>query len=250
MASNEANTCGFKAASMADSGRLPSSSKSSPSSAAGVSPPSVVASPSAFGSAGLGGGGDGGGGIGRLNSGTGGAPFTGGGVPMPLLSGRPSGPTGGGTGAGEPSGPAPYMASRSMMSRSSTLPSFNSSRHTVSASKVSGLSHSAPIINSRPASMRLAMAISPSRDSSSTLPISRRYMRTGSSVRSYCSPAFPVVASALLPSAAGTRAPPSSPSSASSLSMTLMPISLSIAIVSSICSDEVLSEGSTLFSSS
>ena len=35
----------------------------------------------------------------------------------------------------------PYIASRSMMSRSSTLPSFSSSRHTVSASKVSGLSH-------------------------------------------------------------------------------------------------------------
>ena len=35
-----------------------------------------------------------------------------------------------------------------------------------------------------PASMRLAMAISPSRESSSTEPISRRYMRTGSSVRS------------------------------------------------------------------
>src|SRR5471032_295626 len=249
MASNEANTCGFKAASMADSGRLPSSSKSSPSSAAGVSPPSVVASPSAFGSAGLGGGGGGGGGgTGRLNSATGGAePFTG--VPIPLFSGWPSGPTGGGILAGWPSGPAPYMASRSIMSRSSTLPSLSSSRHTVSASKVSGLSHRAPIISSRPASMRLAMAISPSRLSSSTLPISRRYMRTGSSVRSYCSPDLAVVASALLPSAA-TMAPPSSPSSASSLSMTLMPISLSIAIVSSICSDEVLSDGSTLFSSS
>ena len=37
---------------------------------------------------------------------------------------------------------------------------------------------------SRPASMRLAMAISPSRESSSTEPMSRRYMRTGSSVRS------------------------------------------------------------------
>jgi hypothetical protein len=32
--------------------------------------------------------------------------------------------------------------------------------------------------------MRLAMAISPSRERSSTEPISRRYMRTGSSVRS------------------------------------------------------------------
>ena len=50
--------------------------------------------------------------------------------------------------------------------------------------KVSGLSQSPSIIVSRPASMRLAMAISPSRLSSSTEPISRRYMRTGSSVRS------------------------------------------------------------------
>ena len=50
--------------------------------------------------------------------------------------------------------------------------------------KVSGLSHRPGIIASRPASMRLAMAISPSRESSSTAPISRRYMRTGSSVRS------------------------------------------------------------------
>jgi hypothetical protein len=45
-------------------------------------------------------------------------------------------------------------------------------------------SHRPAIIASRPASMRLAIAISPSRESSSTEPISRRYMRTGSSVRS------------------------------------------------------------------
>ena len=71
-----------------------------------------------------------------------------------------------------------------MMSRSRTLPSFSSSRQMMMAWKVSGLSQSPAIIASRPASMRLAMAISPSRDSSSTEPISRRYMRTGSSVRS------------------------------------------------------------------
>ena len=52
------------------------------------------------------------------------------------------------------------------------------------ALKVIGLSHRPQIMMSRPASMRLAMAISPSRESSSTAPISRRYMRTGSSVRS------------------------------------------------------------------
>ena len=70
------------------------------------------------------------------------------------------------------------------MSRSRILPSFSSSRQMMMAWKVSGLSHSPAIIASRPASMRLAMAISPSRERSSTEPISRKYMRTGSSVRS------------------------------------------------------------------
>ena len=70
------------------------------------------------------------------------------------------------------------------MSRSSTLAAFSSSRQMMMAWKVSGFSQRPAIIASRPASMRLAMAISPSRDRSSTEPISRRYMRTGSSVRS------------------------------------------------------------------
>ena len=65
------------------------------------------------------------------------------------------------------------------MSRRKTLPSLSSSRQMMMAWKVSGLSHRPAIIASRPASMRLAMAISPSRESSSTEPISRRYMRTG-----------------------------------------------------------------------
>ena len=69
------------------------------------------------------------------------------------------------------------------MSRS-ILPSLSSSRQMMIAWNVSGLSHGPAIIASRPASMRLAIAISPSRDKSSTEPISRRYMRTGSSVRS------------------------------------------------------------------
>ena len=69
------------------------------------------------------------------------------------------------------------------MSRSSILPSLSASRQPMIARIVSGLSQMPPIIISRPASIRLAMAISPSRDSSSTEPISRRYMRTGSSVR-------------------------------------------------------------------
>ena len=54
----------------------------------------------------------------------------------------------------------------------------------MTAWKVSGLSHSPAIIASRPASIRLAIATSPSRESSPIVPISRRYIRTGSSVRS------------------------------------------------------------------
>ena len=131
--------------------------------------------------------------------------------------------------------------------------------------KVSGHSQRPAIIASRPASMRLAMAISPSRDSSSTEPISRRYMRTGSSVRSDGS-FFSVVASDLVlasttsvpvssssSSAAATSSVAfSSPSSslASSVSTTLMPISLSIARVSSICSEVTSSDGITALSCS
>ena len=112
--------------------------------------------------------------------------------------------------------------------------------------------------------MRLAMAISPSRESSSTEPISRRYMRTGSSVRSDGS-FFSVMASdfglasttsrpvssssSSSCSSAAFSVSPSSPS-ASSVSTTLMPISLSIAMMSSICSGEVDSDGSTALSAS
>ena len=147
-----------------------------------------------------------------------------------------------------------------MMSRSRILPSLSSSRQMMIAWKVSGLSHRPAIIASRPASMRLAMAISPSRESSSTEPISRRYMRTGSSVRSAGSElrvatAVERLASTISPpSASSSSAEPSaasfSASSASSLSTTLMPISLSIAFMSSIWSEEISSDGSTAFNSS
>ena len=145
------------------------------------------------------------------------------------------------------------------MSRSRILASLSSSRQMMIAWKVSGLSHKPAIIASRPASIRLAMAISPSRDSSSTEPISRRYMRTGSSVRSAGSELRVATA---VGRAASTSSPPSassssaasalslSASSASSLSTTLMPISLSIAFMSSIWSDEISSDGRTAFNSS
>ena len=141
------------------------------------------------------------------------------------------------------------------MSRRNTLPSLSSSRQMMIAWKVSGLSHRPAIIASRPASMRLAIAISPSRESSSTEPISRRYMRTGSSVRSPGSD-FLVSAGVLretstsspsLSSSSGSSRASSGVSSlsASSVSMTLMPISLSIAKTSSIWSEVTSSEGST-----
>ena len=82
------------------------------------------------------------------------------------------------------------------MSRSSTLPSLSSSRQMMMAWKVSGLSQSPAIMASRPASMRFAIAVSLSRERSSTELISRRYMRTGSLVRS---------AGSLAPDLAGTE---------------------------------------------
>ena len=145
------------------------------------------------------------------------------------------------------------------MSRSRILPSLSSSRQMMIAWKVSGLSHRPAIIASRPASMRLAMAISPSRESSSTEPISRKYMRTGSSVRSAGSE---VRVATAVGRAVSATSPPSdssssalsplsfSASSASSLSTTLMPISLSIEFMSSIWSEEISSDGSTAFNSS
>ena len=133
------------------------------------------------------------------------------------------------------------------MSRRNTFPSLSSSRQMMMAWNVSGLSHRPAIIASRPASMRLAMAISPSRDSSSTEPISRRYMRTGSSVRSVGSLAsdlagtFCWTSTSSPPSLSGSSSASSrcsSPSSvASSVSTTLTPISLNMARMSSICSE-------------
>ncbi len=119
----------------------------------------------------------------------------------------------------------------------------------VIAWKVSGLSQSPAIMVLRPASMRLAMAISPSRLSSSTLPISRRYMRTGSSVRSsFSALELASVTSRALSVVVRSVEPFCSSSSASSSSMMLMPISESIDITSSICSELTWSGGSTWLS--
>ncbi len=111
--------------------------------------------------------------------------------------------------------------------------------------KVSGLSHSPAIIASRPASMRLAMAISPSRESSSIEPMSRRYMRTGSSVRSpgalasdfagtFC---WTSISSPLSLSGSSSGSLPCASSLASSVSTTFTPTSLNMASTSSTCSE-------------
>src|ERR1700745_539222 len=113
---------------------------------------------------------------------------------------------------------------------------------------------------SRPASMRLAMAISPSRDRSSTEPISRRYMRTGSSARADSSELLPLAGAGRFSS---TISPPSfciSGSVDSSLPLRCLRSSGSITSVSSartpsicseltssesICSELTSSEGNT-----
>ena len=119
------------------------------------------------------------------------------------------------------SGPVSLVASRSMMSRSSTRPSRIASRQPITARIVSGLSHSAASTVLRPASMRLAISISPSRESSSIVPISRRYMRTGSSVRPSSSSGGGGASS---PSAASPAAgSPSAAGSASAASASMSP---------------------------
>ena len=153
-------------------------------------------------------------------------------------------------------GPFDSMASRSMISRSCMRPSLRAFDQSMMALKVMGLSQRPQIMMSRPASMRLAMAISPSRERSSTAPISRRYMRTGSSVRSTAS--FLVAAAGRGPpssrgstsSSAGSSSFSSSSSEASSFSTTLMPMSLIADMTSSICSDAIWSWGRASLSSS
>jgi hypothetical protein len=103
-------------------------------------------------------------------------------------------------------GPLESIASRSRISRSCISPSFKAFDHWMIALKVIGLSQRPQIIVSRPASIRLAIAISPSRLSNSTAPISRRYIRTGSSVRSTVSFFFSTMKRSPSPSPASSSA--------------------------------------------
>ena len=138
------------------------------------------------------------------------------------------------------------IASRSRISRNCISPSFNAFDQSMIAWNVMGLSHKPKIIVSRPDSIRFAMAISPSRESSSTAPISRRYIRTGSSVRSPV-PVFLMVFvsdrgsfSEILSMVSTSSSCSSSPSSpASSFSTICTPISLIADITSSICSEDI-----------
>src|SRR6266508_4658133 len=143
-----------------------------------------------------------------------------------------------------------------MMSCRKTFPSLSSSRQMMMAWKVSGLSHRPAIMASRLASIRLAIAISPWRESNSIGPIVRRYMRTGSSVRSGGSLASDLAGtfcwtstSSPLPLSASSSDTSrcSSPSSLASVSTTLTPISLNMARTSSICLELTSSEGRTEF---
>ena len=99
----------------------------------------------------------------------------------------------------------------------------------------------------RPSSIRLAISISPSRVRSSTDPISRMYMRTGSVVRPNSESSVDAAASASSStSSAGTVAGVSAISSVSAsgaTSYTWMPMSPIIEITPSICSASRMSSG-------
>jgi len=99
----------------------------------------------------------------------------------------------------------------------------------------------------RPSSMRLAMAISPSRVSSSTVPISRMYMRTGSVVRptSASTADSMATASSVAVSSSATVEGASGISSSVSgaTSCTSMPMPLIMPMMSSICSGSTMSSG-------
>ncbi len=103
------------------------------------------------------------------------------------------------------------------------------------ASTVPGKHATAHITSRRPSSIRLAMLISPSRVNSSTVPISRIYMRTGSVVR----PASDSTAASAATASSSASTSAESPSVISSVSVsgassdTEIPMSLIMRIISS-----------------
>ena len=141
------------------------------------------------------------------------------------------------------------------MSRRNTFPSLSSSRQIMMAWKVSGLSQSPAIMASRPASMRLAMAISPSRERSYRAHFAQIHAdgvvgALGGLFGRGFGRKRPLLdlhhlavlaLGLLLGLLAGATC---SSGSASSVSTTLTPISLNFARMSSICSDLTSSEDS------
>ena len=99
---------------------------------------------------------------------------------------------------------------------------------------------------SLPCSIRFAMATSPSRVRSGTVPISRRYMRTGSLVLS----SAPGVRSSSGSSPEPSRSKPLSSRYALSESTTSMPALPNALNRSSSSSDDVISDGSSSLTSS
>ena len=126
--------------------------------------------------------------------------------------------------------------------------STSSARRRIS-SIVVGQDEIAWIMCFRPSSMRLAISISPSRVRSSTEPISRMYMRTGSVVRpnseSTVRERASSASSTTSSSATGLVAASvrSSVSASGASSYTAMPMSASIVTTPSICSASVMSSG-------
>ena len=113
---------------------------------------------------------------------------------------------------------------------------------------VTGQAEMAMTMSFRPASMRLAITISPSRVSSSTVPISRMYMRTGSVVRPNSESTVDSAASASSSASSsvvteGALSFRSSVSASGACSYTATPMSLSVATNVSSDSTSTMSSG-------
>ncbi len=101
-----------------------------------------------------------------------------------------------------------------------------------------------------PSSIRLAISISPSRVNSSTVPISRIYIRTGSVVRpSSLSTLTRAWAASSTASSSAVVSDIIRSSASGALSNTWMPISLIMRIISSIWSESIMSCGRWSFTS-
>ncbi len=113
---------------------------------------------------------------------------------------------------------------------------------------VTGQAEMAWIMSRRPSSMRLAISISPSRVSSSTEPISRMYMRTGSVVRPKSESTVESAASAAASASSSlvtvaTLSDSSSDSASGACSYTAMPMSLKVPMMPSIASGSTMLSG-------